>query len=458
MIKKIFSKMTRERRKEFQIETYIYEEDGKKHVGKRAMTEDALLHVRNMYLNYERYMEWNIPFLASCELNAENDTVILEYIEGTSLSEQLVKAAAEENRTLFIELLLKHKKLITDMVGNRKEVFASNTKFVEVFGNYAELDGQMAATYLNIDTTFDNVIEQKDGQYVTIDHEWIFDFPLPINYVIFRAIYLFYGRLHKELEPFISEESIYEISGISAKERAIYRQMEAKFMAYAYGGEHGYQSTLKEYAKITHEVSVDVNRHFTQIYLDDGSGFSEEKSKIILLENGLDHYEIQISVERGVSLKAVRFDPMECPGIVMIQQVRITDSKGNVENVDCNPMNALYEKGNMAYFDKEDPQYTVCLKGDSIETICFCYKIEYANAEYLRTLIDEIKEKENFARMLENEGDELKNIVSKMEDEREQLKNIINEMENEKTEFIERVESTRFAKKALKMLKLIDEE
>lgn len=423
MIKKIFSKMTRERRKEFQIETYIYEADGRKYVGKRAMTEAALPHVKNMYLNYERYMGWNIPLLASCEMNDEDDTVILDYIEGTSLSEQLVKAAAGDNRTLFIELLLKHKKLITDMVGSRREVFTPGAEFVEVFGKYEELNGQMAASYLNIDTTFDNVIEQTDGRYVTIDHEWIFGFPIPINYVIFRAIYLFYGRLHKELEPFISEESIYEISGISEKERTIYRQMEDRFMSYAYGGANGYQTLLREYAKTSHEVSVDVNRHFTQIYMDDGEGFSEEESKIILLENGLEQYEVEIPVEIGASLQALRFDPMECPGIVTIQQVKVTDKMGNIVDVDCNPVNAMYQQGNVAYFDKVDPQYLMTFDGNEVESIAVYYQVECVNMEHICSLVEEIKR-----------------------------------LEAEKRAFYEKVESTRFAKKTLKIMKLLDEE
>lgn len=392
MVKKIFSKMTRERREEYQIETYVYLENGKKRVAKRAMSEASIPHIQNMYQNYERYQNWNIPLLAKCELNQNGDTVIFDYIEGTNIGEQLLKAVKKEDRTKFIELLLEHKRLIEMTVGDRKESFAQSQAFVEAFGNHEELNGQMAAPYLNIDMTFDNIIEQEDGSHVAIDHEWIFDFPIPINFVFFRAIYLFYGRLYKELSPFISVEAIYDVFGIKGQDLETYRQMDAAFMMYAYGGECGYHGLLKGYQKASYEVRIDTSQHFAQIYFDDGNNFSEENSRVIPLENSMDCYEIQVFVPTGKTIQAVRFDPMECPGIVTIEQVSMADKDGNETEVTCVPVNSIYTKGNMAYFDKDDPQYQLFFEKHEVESFIFRYRVEFADMTYISHMVQSINE------------------------------------------------------------------
>lgn len=52
----------------------------------------------------------------------------------------------------------------------------------------------------NIDLILDNIFE-KDGKYRVIDCEWIFDFPVPVAFIIWRAInelYSSYPQLEQD--------------------------------------------------------------------------------------------------------------------------------------------------------------------------------------------------------------------------------------------------------------------
>ena len=53
-MKKIYSKITKERRKQFQIETYIMKDGEQRLVVKRALAKDGAAHIRKMSDYYEK--------------------------------------------------------------------------------------------------------------------------------------------------------------------------------------------------------------------------------------------------------------------------------------------------------------------------------------------------------------------------------------------------------------------
>ena len=53
-MKKIYSKITKERRKQFQIETYIMKDWEQRLVVKRALAKDGVAHIRKMSDYYEK--------------------------------------------------------------------------------------------------------------------------------------------------------------------------------------------------------------------------------------------------------------------------------------------------------------------------------------------------------------------------------------------------------------------
>ena len=186
-MKILYVKNGSQRDKFFQLQTIIYEDNGRKFVKKIALCDEALPHLHNMKINYTRLSSLIInQKVKLANIVAEDKrSITFEYIEGKSLqspSNNNEVAAFIEEYTIFFKKSFKtklfdSKKLSPDMI--------------EVFGDfdYSVFDGQLCFQgYTNIDLIYSNIII-KDDEFYIIDYEWVFDFELPINYILFRNIY-----------------------------------------------------------------------------------------------------------------------------------------------------------------------------------------------------------------------------------------------------------------------------
>lgn len=394
MIKKIYSKMTKERRSKFQIETCIYKDGANKYVEKRALTTAAVKHVEKMLDNYKKYNDWNIDILSYCEKTEVSGCVKTKYMVGTTLSEELLQAAGSDNRECFIELLLLYKSLIMKSIKGREAQFSYTDEFVKVFGQYdTSLQGR-AATFINIDMAFDNIIQDENADYRVIDHEWIFEFLVPINFVFFRAIYAFYIRYHKDLSQFISLKSIYDVFGISEAEEAIYKEMDASFVNYVYGNDAGYNNVLKQYQKKKIDINECVKepKYYAQLYQDLGEGFTEELSQVQLLEDKDGEHELCFKIKRDA--KALRFDPINVPGVVSIKEIKAISSEQEVVQLKYNALNVDYLGENQQSFFSNDPQYRIELNNNN-NVNCIIIKMQIdifeQNPEKLLDIINKYK-------------------------------------------------------------------
>lgn len=60
--------------------------------------------------------------------------------------------------------------------------------FVQVFGDVTLPEGQKCRKVTNIDMIFSNVVLEGDSWHL-IDYEWTFDFPIPLNFVLYRTFF-----------------------------------------------------------------------------------------------------------------------------------------------------------------------------------------------------------------------------------------------------------------------------
>ena len=118
--------------------------------------------------------------------------------------------------------------------------FTYTKEFDEVFGKETQFSNCMSLKISNIDLIFCNIIPQ--GKWVIIDYEWIFDFPVPIDFIIYRAVhyYLYGSTKRNDLLDF----HIFKLLGISEEDQRIYGVMEQKFQEYV-AGEKCTMSVLK---------------------------------------------------------------------------------------------------------------------------------------------------------------------------------------------------------------------
>ena len=112
----------------------------------------------------------------------------------------------------------------------------------------------MCLPLANIDMTFDNIIKSKNGKFFIIDYEWLFEIPVPLNYIIYRSAILFFPKYSEYLNGFLTKQEFFNAVGITSSELKTYGYMERAFRAYVHG-------TLKyalkgQYLKKVNEIKI----------------------------------------------------------------------------------------------------------------------------------------------------------------------------------------------------------
>lgn len=79
---------------------------------------------------------------------------------------------------------------------------------------------------------FSNVKVGEDGQLYCYDYEWIFDFPIPYEYVLWRGAKILYEKYMAYLKRMISKQEFLVKVGISQENIQIYEAMERNFGRY----------------------------------------------------------------------------------------------------------------------------------------------------------------------------------------------------------------------------------
>lgn len=381
-MKKIYSKFTKDRRAQFQIETYIAEENGERYVAKRALTEEAKHHIQGMYEYYRSHEGEEILCPALME---GEDTIRFDFLDGKSLCKEMLTALSDKDRDAFMGYLTHYHEILTNSVGIVKnaEIPQEPTKeadneqshslsiaFQEVFGD-ADIQGMESACNLDIDLTFDNIIHVGDsdlisgeiGQqavdhYQILDYEWVFPFAVPVNYVIYRAISSFYIKYASVMRDVVTLQDMYGLFLIAPEQVAVYEEMNANFDAYVYG-KNGTHQVLEGYRKKVYDVQQMLAQEnlYVQIFTDTGSGYSEEQSVRIPVSRP--HGKVWMPIKNAVDIEKFRIDPLNTS--CMLDNVTLTfemfdGSKTVVREFMHNAV--ISDKGEYIYAN-QDPQ--ICL-------------------------------------------------------------------------------------------------
>ena len=196
----LYEKLSNERNPKYNIITDIVERDGKKVVIKKPYEDKAIDHIHRVYDSY-RGLQNVLQGSDFCVNESElvGDTIESEYLEGEHITADDAPAYIEAVKKAYMP--------------HAKE-FVTSPEFEQVFGRVDLPRGVLAANYLDIDLIFENIIKTDKGWEI-IDYEWTFDFLVPINYVLYRAVK--FSQLPSNLVE------------ISDAEQEVYQQMEDHF-------------------------------------------------------------------------------------------------------------------------------------------------------------------------------------------------------------------------------------
>ena len=307
----LYAKFSNERSPEYAIRTMIAEENGVRTVLKTAASEASLTHVQSFEKHYETLSElFRKAGFVPNRVVLRGDTAVFEYIGGKLFESTLLAFA--DKPTAFEHMW----KSFFDRIDLTADtVFEMTDAFSGVFGDAQELAGEKASSCADIDLIPSNILEEG-GAFHVIDYEWTFDFPVPVDYIKWRAVVYFSQKLPEHAA--VTEEMLLKMIPADGKKQRLFRKMEERFQSYMLG-KHVPLRLL--YPEMT-PGSIDMTRlekwaaaHQTvTVYLDRGEGFSE--ADVMRFPVDPDGYA-RIAVPLA-GIKSFRIDPTEQPCIVRI--------------------------------------------------------------------------------------------------------------------------------------------
>lgn len=392
-MKKIYSKLTKERDAKYQIETAIYKkENGEKIVEKRALTAEAQDHVKNMYKTYQKFQKNDKnPFLL-CE--QKENSVYFPFINGVSLYKMIIEAAEKKDREKIFEIFGIYTDLISTMY-SEKNKFEYSDEFYNMFGKIEHLEKQQAAKMVDIDLTFDNII-MVDGKIQIIDYEWTFDFLIPLKFPVCRAVYALWVKHAQLLQGIITEEEIYKFFDINEEERALFQAMNDGFMKAVEGKENSYTKMLENYKKPEQIIGKDETpAEYAEVFWGTDGDYTMERQETYFANQGK-KFRLVINADQYPETDSIRIDPYNGAVLIDVKCFEVeTDKTIRKLSQDEYLSNISLKQENIWLFRGDDPQIIIDIsKEKKWKTIIFEYEVIEDGMETLIKTIQNNDKKE----------------------------------------------------------------
>lgn len=219
----IYTKYSNERDNRFKIKTLIkQDENGAKYVEKHALSDLAVSHIENIAKHEAKLTECagNTRFCFN-KASFCGRYVELEYIEGDTLLSVVAEMVDRKDSEGILKIMREFYGQLQLMA---TEVYSPTEEFEAVFGKVRFTGEKKSCPITDIDMIFSNIIVTGDIWNV-IDYEWTFDFSIPVEYVMYRAIIC----LEAVVRPVFQCSDLFQIFAIDQDSLEQYRSMEENF-------------------------------------------------------------------------------------------------------------------------------------------------------------------------------------------------------------------------------------
>ena len=222
----VFAKYNRLRRPEYRTKIEILYKSNGLIVKKSPLTSLAKKHIVNFVNNELAFAKsgLNIKVSQGC---LEDSCYTSNYIVGERFDD------------MFYDNRMSLREWLTFMVHWKSKIYGVNSSasrdffitddFIKWFGNVKLQDKVISLTVTNIDMNFSNII-LHDNESTCIDNEWIFKFPIPLDFVWWRAAHYFYDKFVAYINKKMSIEDFLYTLGVSTKNIDTYHSMEHSFL------------------------------------------------------------------------------------------------------------------------------------------------------------------------------------------------------------------------------------
>lgn len=184
----IMFKFNTDRQTPFQTQTVIYQDEEGKVSSKKALTEEAKSHIKNLYQNSERIRSV-YPQLYVGWVKWKGDELFFEYLEGQPLSHAYEQALWSKDRQKFEKTLQYQKKLILSCREDNFCNFFPSAEYCKIFGDGTAFLNDPALQIANWEMTSHNIILNPNNNTPgLIDYEYVFCFPLPVELLLYHCV------------------------------------------------------------------------------------------------------------------------------------------------------------------------------------------------------------------------------------------------------------------------------
>ncbi len=415
----IFAKFSNERLSEYRLYTVISQnQEGEKEVYKRAISVKANPHIQRISDNAIRLAEQYLgtgmmpvpctfeegkeptPLLAGFPSKAKN-RVRFTFIKGYTLENLLDTLMNNEEYERVSGIFREYARKMMSMGGVTE--FRTSSAFESVFGKHEFKKTYHAAHISNFDMIFSNIIVNtvlmESGMWTVLDYEWVFDFPVPIEYIIYRAFYYYFAtRSDCGYFKYLEQKgiTIADVVGFELTEEARlqFREMEHAFQLFIIGGVASLEVMQAVMPVETFYLDALLSRgaylrnlHNPKIYFRDARGFLPENQ--ISITARVDDGKVHLNVPVERYFQSLRVDPTEYPCIIRVSNIMLVDTNGIETVVNSIITNGMQITGRSILFNTDDAQIILSSLPANIKRAEFSYTVSMLD----QSIFDEVTKK-----------------------------------------------------------------
>ena len=352
-MKTIFVKYSTQRNDKYQIMTSILRDDeGKMTVRKEPVSPTSYHHLDQIHDNAVRISQQQQVFKMPGFVYADH-IFETEYIKGNTLEEELYLLLVQKKYDEFEARWMDYKKLLEKMPQTLRNP-SENECFRTIFGQTDQLFSCMELGHIDLIT--ENIIRSADGTLWNIDPEWIFDAPIPIDFVLYRAVAIFHNKYYSFLLEKYSVEDLLDLLKIDVR-KELFLQWENKFSQMIHN--NSIYEIQKEYTIQIPDFdqwSLHIPSSFdSTLFFGTDGDFSEKRCIQSSFKRGQES-RVSFSFSEPTLISTLRWDPCE-GGVTILSSCRLELKLHNqvVSVLDLFETNALL-LGDKYLFLTTDPQ------------------------------------------------------------------------------------------------------
>ena len=411
----IYAKFANDRMDEFRVCTMINRSaEGEKKVYKMALSTHANAHIRHMSESYGRLVEQfdKTGFVpAGCSLqkgrergvllagvaSKAKDMVMFDYISGITLEDLLNELESEEKYPRMESVILEYCRKLNTCTDVTE--FKRSVKFDEIFGKRDFKKKYLAVNPCNYDMIFSNIVldekERENGSWTLLDYEWVWDFAVPIQFVIYRALYYhFRDRGSDGFAMYLSRKGmdVYSLCGIDIGERMLFNEMEHSFQVYIIGGAASLEvmQVLMPTTSIRIDNIVKIGSYLRnldtpRIYFSRGTNFTSDNQISVIGDVSDGHVFLHIPFERYIN--SLRIDPTEYPCLLHVEELTYILNDGIRQNVSEIMVNGYKITDDAFVYDTNDAQIIIEGVPQNAKSIDVKYQITMVEDPFYEDLV-----------------------------------------------------------------------